>query len=377
VNGQVNKVHIVCHSQGGQDARLLAYLLKNGFPAEVAAASDYSPLFAGGKDWIASITTIDRPHDGTTLASGISEFLPFVQQLVGALAGILGIATDQFVYDFKLDQWGLQRLQGESFSSYENRVMSSNVWNTKDISVWSLSPDGAAQTNALVGIDPNIFYLTYASLSSYQALFSNHQLPSLTELIVLWPFSTFMGSFTRNVAGEVVIDSSWFQSDGVVNYRSQKGPTLSTTAQIVTVNTGGLIQRGRFNFLGTLSDYDHLDIVGDGEKFIMWFYEGLAPLLKSLPVGAGSVSLPQILDTNATISGNVTYNCADVKQAYYTLCAANTTTTLTTEDCNQLGKNIKSICTDVPILDPEVNAAVKNTISALVLLFAFALFRPE
>ena len=38
------------------------------------------------------------------------------------------------------------------------------------------------------------------------------------------PLAMFMGTYTRKQADKVMIDSSWWQNDGIVNTRSMRAP---------------------------------------------------------------------------------------------------------------------------------------------------------
>ncbi|MBQ4267791.1 MAG: hypothetical protein IJB93_06320 [Clostridia bacterium] len=62
-----NKIHLIGHSFGGTTIRMLAHLLTHGAPEEVeASGANVSPLFKGGHgDWIASLTAICSPLNGT------------------------------------------------------------------------------------------------------------------------------------------------------------------------------------------------------------------------------------------------------------------------------------------------------------------------
>jgi triacylglycerol lipase len=287
-----NKVHLVGHSMGGQTIRLLTQLLAQGSPEEIAYAKSHpgtalSPLFTSGKQWVRSVTTIATPNNGTTLATGVNKFIPFAQQLVGAVASLAGL-TDQSLYDFKLEQWGLQRMPGQSFQDYANSIWNSDIWTkTKDISAWDLTPDGAKELNTWVKAQPGVYYFSWADQATYKNIFTGHQLPDLTMLPALQPFGLFMGSYTRNQAGMVTIDRSWWPNDGVVNTNSMPGPTLGSTDQILNYN--GTPQIGKWNYLGVKNGWDHLDIVGldasdlAGITNIYTFYRSLANMLGTLP----------------------------------------------------------------------------------------------
>lgn len=281
-NGQTYKIHLLTHSMGGQTARTLIQLLEQGSPEERAAtpAASLSPLFAGGKSWVSGALTVSAPHDGTTLASGIG-MIPLAQELVALIGATAGV-TSQELYDFKLDQWGLKRQAGESFSSYTNRVYNSTVWNTKDISAWDLTPDGAKQLNQWVKASPNVYYFSVGTEQTYQSLLTGHQVPELGMNPILSVFTTFMGAYTRYQSGTVTIDSSWWQNDGVVNTRSMRGPTLGSTDAIVNYN--GTPQKGKWNYLGLVDSEDHIDIIGIGLfDDVRSTYRSWANLLASLP----------------------------------------------------------------------------------------------
>ncbi|HYE85787.1 MAG TPA: hypothetical protein VEA16_05500, partial [Vicinamibacterales bacterium] len=143
-------VHIIAHSQGGQTARMLAQLLANGgqSPEGDAGLFGTHPVSAA---WIKSITTISTPNDGTTLADGIVDTVPFAQTLLAGIAAAAGASPtlSDMVYDFKLDQWDIpQRGTSESFSTYMDRVLNNSRrlftdLGIRDISSFDLSPNGA------------------------------------------------------------------------------------------------------------------------------------------------------------------------------------------------------------------------------------------
>ncbi|HZK83755.1 MAG TPA: lipase [Desulfosporosinus sp.] len=286
-----NKVHLVGHSMGGQTARTLTQLLEQGSAEEQAYAKSHAgttllPLFAGGKHWIKSITTIATPNNGTSLAIGVTKIIPYAQQLLGFAASAAG-NTSEPLYSFNLDQWGLKRQQGESFSSFSDRVWNSNIWyNTHDISTWDLSPDGAKELNSWVKAQPDVYYYSWANDATWKAWFTGYQYPDVTMLPIFQPFATYMGSYTRNDSGHVVINSAWWENDGVVNTNSMAGPTVGSTDSIVNYN--GTSQIGKWNYMGEKSGWDHADIIGIdlsdalGLSNINSFYSSIATTLSSL-----------------------------------------------------------------------------------------------
>jgi len=392
VNGVIQKVHLVSHSQGGQDSRILTYLLNSGRAEEISATipnggAPTNTLFLGNHPWIASVTTLASPHDGTTLATGIGQFFPFVKNLVAFFASLAG-ATSQTLYDFKLDQWSLTRHQNEALDAYTARVLASSIWtNNKDISIWTLSPDGAKEINTNYGsCDPNVFYMSYTTEDTYQPFFfsqSRYPLPDM--FAVLWPFSTFMGSYTRaGTSSAVAITSDWFKNDGVVNSASQDGPSIGCTIRSYAASkTIGL---GIFNDMGVKQSWDHLDINGlstDPFKYLgndfTKFYIALAQTLAALPVVNNqrtdsaaievNVTSTPSLETSTVESLNVTsLTCGQAENVYESMCINSTLGagfTFSADDCSAIDLNVKRC-------QAELGAAgLQSTVSWFVTVLSF------
>ncbi len=237
-SGNVQKIHLIGHSMGGQTIRLLAQLLENGDPNELSFTTDGSinSLFTGGKSWVSSITSIATPHDGSQEAHIKYGIEPLTHQFVAAIAAIKGkkVDLDDLNYDFQLDQWGLKRKPGESRLAYNNRVIKSAIWKkTKDLSVWDLSPEGAQEFNSYVKAQSDINYFSIACVNTHEDKFTHFQVPNKNMNPILVKSSIFMGRYTNNKSGEVPIDKSWWRNDGVVSVISATNPKVGSTDQIV------------------------------------------------------------------------------------------------------------------------------------------------
>lgn len=279
-----HKVHIIAHSQGGQSSRLLVELLRNGAAEERSASGTaLADIFKGGKNWVHSLTAISTPNNGTTLTNGVS-MLGITDAIVKAAYVVAGLTTgDNVVYDLKLGQWGLARNSGESWSSYFNRVKNDTVFNnSNDTSLYDLGPEGAAAMNQWVTTSPDVFYFSIPTSSTFRAFWDGKQYPNLMNFLPLDPGGIFMGQYTRNETGKVVIDSSWWQNDTVVNTNSMAAPH-GAPSQIYN----GTAVRGAWNLMSLKKDYAHLEITGGFCsplcKEINPMYLDLAKRLKALP----------------------------------------------------------------------------------------------
>jgi len=286
--GEIKKVHIIAHSMGGKDAQLFASLLENGFEAEVkVTGAGTSTLFTGNHPWVASITTISAPHDGTSLASSVQVFFPWLKDLIIAIVGLAGLTPLDVVYDFKLDHWGLAAKDDEKLTDYIDRVLSSEIWfNNEDISLIDLSPEGAKKINEnhqLISIP----YFSYETEATWKGIGVPFHYPDATMFVALWPTATLMGAFTRpGFGGLVPIGSDWYPNDGIVNTRSMAGPTLGVSNKVIEYN-GRTVHLGIYNYLGKVDHVDHLAVVGAGILFqIRPFYRDLAKFLKSLDISS-------------------------------------------------------------------------------------------
>ena len=293
ITGKINKIHLIAHSQGGQTSRTLIQLLEQGCREEVDNTPDYdtNPLFQGSKNWVHSLTTISTPHDGMTVNYMMNKVFPFAQRLVRA-TGMLSREFDGVLYDFKMDQWELERKEDESFFDYAKRLRSRTFWRrTEDTSDYDLSPEGASVLNKWVKAQPNVYYFSYATEETFKDPITGYQYPEFTMDLIWFPAAIFMGSFTRETPGEIVIDETWWQNDGVVNTNSMDGPTLNSTDEIIQFN--GNPQKGKWNYMGVLESCDHADIIGslryfgekcpEGYNSLLDWYIFLAEFLTHLP----------------------------------------------------------------------------------------------
>lgn len=278
--GKPNKVHLIGHSMGGQTIRTLAQLLYEGDPEEQKnGGNDISPLLSGEKQpWLHSVLSISSPHDGSTATYLVNDVIPIIQELVIGAAIFAG-NIDQNLYDFKLDHWGIKKRPGESFHSYVQRVRNSPGWKTKDTANWDLKPEGAYELNRWVKAQPDVYYFSVSNTQSRRSLLTGYYVPDLFMNPFLHPTAYYIGSKTFRKSN-FVLDKTWWENDGLVSVKAMKGPNIGSNDVIVEYN--GTPRKGVWNHLGTMRQFDHLDIIGWGVRDVTSWYEDVARFLYSL-----------------------------------------------------------------------------------------------
>lgn len=283
--GEENKIHIIGHSMGGQTARTLAQLLGEGSEKERQGTSpkELSPLFNGEeKKWIRSISTISTPHNGSTLVYGVQKYIPSIKRVFNLISP-LNHARQKFYYDFKLDHWGLTPQEYERYNEYVKRVWQFNpIVKTRDFSEYDLSVEGAYTLNKWAKARPDIYYFSIGTKKTVPSPVTGYQIPRLKINPLFSPFSLFMGRFIDH-ARFPSINGNWWENDGLVNTISMKGPMIGSKDSIIVPETNYFLPTpGIWYYLGTMDNYDHMEIVSVGFKKASGLYSQLANLIGSL-----------------------------------------------------------------------------------------------
>ena len=143
--GTERAVNLVGHSFGGATTRLFLDILANGRPEEVAAAKaagvEPSPFFLGGKgSWVHSLTAIAAPHNGTTFIETCGDFTMVAAELATSISKALGLSVFKGVYDFQLDQFGIRKDDGETFSTSRSTARSRSTTTSASSRTSTISP---------------------------------------------------------------------------------------------------------------------------------------------------------------------------------------------------------------------------------------------
>ena len=281
-----NPVHLVGHSMGGQTARMLQYLLENEiFIDDSLGFIEDSDLLGKSKEgWVSSITSLATPHDGSTLTDIATKTFPFIQYFIG-VAGVVGTNF----YDFDLSQWNINRKDNENWYNYVQRMRSHNAWNTKNISSWDLSLDGASELNSFLNASPDVYYFSYSFSATSKDEETGYHVPNKDVFLLIRSRAKLLGSRVVFTSNGNETDSTWWENDGIVNSRSMNGPTTGQNGADAIVNydqSVPIIQGQWYTFEPI--NLDHYQSVGhmlpkEKRKFLDSIYINHSHLLWTLP----------------------------------------------------------------------------------------------
>lgn len=279
-------VHLIGHSMGGQTARMLQYLLENVIYSDSEDTLFEESLLLGqaNDNWIKSITSISTPHNGTTLSDIVSKTMPFLQDFI-VLAAVVG---NDF-YNFDLQQWGFEKEDQETWSTYFRRMREHPAWGTKNMCAWDVSIEGARFLNTLSPANPAIYYFSFSTSNTRLDSASGYHVPDKTMSMILRANARAMGRNQAYWSDGSSTDSTWYENDGIVNTVSQYGPTTGVNGPdpIAEYHPGELLIPGQWYHIQTVH-MDHKTFVGHGLKdeelnSILTIFSTHCSLLWSLP----------------------------------------------------------------------------------------------
>ena len=247
-----NKVNLIGHSFGGETVRMFVELMSNGSEKERNTTTDgtLSELFKGGKsDWIYSVTTLSSPNNGTSLMECNKNFDEIFET---------ALKNGDDVY-FTNDLESQSPIVFSEFMGKMLQLMSDLTVMGKYSSPYELSIDGAIELNDEIGFEDDIYYISRASSFTEADETGEYQVPITGTDSAVWMSSYLMGRMSLTTADGHVVDSSWYENDGLVNTISQYAPFDDEYVNIP--ESPDAIKYGRWNVLPT-DRMAHTSVVG-------------------------------------------------------------------------------------------------------------------
>ena len=201
-------INLVGHSFGGVRSRLLLELLANGSAEEQAymkahpEAGAISPLFTGGKaDWIYSVTMLDAPSNGTTFIETSELFTDSFEGLSRDLAKMLGLTPFKGIYDFQLEQFGIQPDPNADLVTALHNVLTSTFADHHDSAYQDLTIDRAMWINNGITMPSNVYYFSYYGNRTYYDPDLGYYVPTNRMQFLAAHFGAKMGRYIGTTEG--------------------------------------------------------------------------------------------------------------------------------------------------------------------------------
>ena len=270
-DGNLVKIHMFGHSFGGATMRWFVQVLAEGSEEErKASGSNVSPLFEGGKgDWVASITSLAGPHDGTTIMHALPKFVFLLRYGTYALANLVGNPGINKVYDFFLEQWDLTTVPGQPPKQKNSKLELRKIFHaahSHDNLFWDLRIDGAAEMNAKTKCQSTTYYFTVPTLGTREVNGEIKRAPIMFP--ALWLLGKPMSKYRPSAKlGKLInFDDTWKHSDGMATYGSCLHPKNEPYMKFVDADKNNL-KKGIWYTMPD-ADSDHGTIIGGSLKYV-------------------------------------------------------------------------------------------------------------
>lgn len=281
-NGNRVKAHFVGHSFGGATIRFLLNFLVEGNEEEKAVTpeGELSPLFEGGNtDWVASVTALASPHNGTTvlsLAGGLvytSYFMEF--SLANVFSGTDIMDADK--YD--LDKFGFT--SNKFRLRYAPDKIRGYLKKKEDNCFYELTPSGADRFTSKFHPYENVYYFSVPAVYTYPVMGGEFQWPKKDILERYRNSAIVMGGMHSKY-----YSADWRPNDGRVPLASARAPKNEPQQEFdpgENFSYRGDIQKGIWNIC-PVEDKFHNAYIGeeqDPEEYKEYF-QNLARFLEAL-----------------------------------------------------------------------------------------------
>ena len=155
------------------------------------------------------MTEVAAPHNGTSFIESNGTIMDVATNLSETLAKGFGITEIKNLYDFQLEQFGIYRDPNETVLETLQRVFSTDFMSHNDNAFLDLTIDKSLEINDGIGIEPNVYYFSYAGNQTVQDPVSGNYIPSAKMWTLFYPGAINMGKYyDKYTAGGFYIDKS-------------------------------------------------------------------------------------------------------------------------------------------------------------------------
>ncbi len=285
-DGNLIKINIIGHSFGGVSGRMLNYLMTYGSAEERAAtdAEDLSPLFAGGHGgWVHSITTLASPHNGMTSVEGkVGKAMETICLFLVDIVSMLDATSLRRFYDLQLDQYGINAKPDQKVNPWkflDSKKVGMYFFKDDNI-VYDLTLEGAEKLNALIPVEPNVYYFSFRGGRTRNIPNTYYHIPEPKAFPLLNILGFFMGIQQSGCPDE----KTWHENDMVINTVSAEAPTGAPRTDYGKPAVGFDYKPGVFNVFKK-EHKDHMSYCGwmENHKEYAKFYQTIYDMVSSLP----------------------------------------------------------------------------------------------
>ncbi len=220
------KIHLIGHSFGGNASRMLAHLLANGAPEEVAeTGEETSPLFTGGHgDLVHSVTAICSPLNGTACYELIRKYNMVKPMRMAAYTycGLLSKTTlNGRLVDFHLERLNFSSADKNESPESLRKILKKCEYSVDEIA-YDMTHDGAKVLNMNIDIAPDTYYFSYPFNAVTKSSKSGKLKATNTDFFFLYLVSNMMLRNAKKYHTDEAPDYS--ENDGLVNVSFAKHP---------------------------------------------------------------------------------------------------------------------------------------------------------
>ena len=218
------------------------------------------------------MTEIAAPHNGTTFIESNGTIMDAATNLAETLAKGFGITEIKNLYDFQLEQFGIYKDPNETVLETLQRVFSTDFMSHNDNAFLDLTIDRSLEINDGIGIEPNVYYFSYAGNQTVQDPVSGNYIPSARMWTLFYPGAINMGKYyDKYTAGGFYIDKSWRPNDGMVNTVSAFYPIHSDGTCLTRDGRQGWTNYDGYSnihfrpgiwYVMPVQSFDHIQFVG-------------------------------------------------------------------------------------------------------------------